>query len=80
VDSEKYGILLLYMGFRGLTRLISAAHDQFMEAAKLEQPPVERKEPGAPVGLRNLGATCYVSGRVAVVNNICLSYHLMLEL
>jgi ubiquitin C-terminal hydrolase len=39
----------------------SAAHDQFMQAAKLGSPPVERKDEGAPVGLRNLGATCYVS-------------------
>jgi ubiquitin C-terminal hydrolase len=37
------------------------AHAKFMEAGKLGSPPVDRKETGAPVGLRNLGATCYVS-------------------
>lgn len=46
---------------KGTDVFSSAAHDQFMEAAKLGSPPVERKDVGGPVGLRNLGATCYVS-------------------
>lgn len=44
-----------------LTNDVLDARQTMMNSAGRRDPPQERKDYGAPVGLRNLGATCYVS-------------------